>query len=58
MSALEILNPNLKKLNENMQRHIEQLNEKKIEKPKPQNNIFDPRKTRRQKDFVNAWMDW
>ena len=58
MAALEILNPNLKKLNENMKKHIEQLNEKRIEKPKPRNNIFDPSRPRGQKDYVNAWMDW
>ena len=58
MAALEILNPNLKKLNENLKKHIEQLNENKIGKPKPRNNIFDPSRSRGQKDYVNAWMDW
>jgi|TARA_B110000438_G_C15755194_1_gene624762 hypothetical protein len=58
MAALEILNPNLKKLGKNMEKHIEQLNENKVEKTKQQNNFFDLRKTRGQKDYVNAWMDW
>ena len=41
-----------------MEKHIEQLNEKKVEKAKQQNNFFDSRKTRGQTDYVNAWRDW